>query len=140
MDIDVGAISAVFRAAESKWEEAGMKPSDRRLALRFSLSVPVYIRTWKSPEPERKVESINLSESGVYFETNTPPSEGAIIHLRIEMPRAIIGSVGTEWRCIGKVVRVAQAGDLSRSGVAVQFAYYEAVTAAEFPAAMSATI
>lgn len=117
-----------------------MNPSERRLASRFSLTVPVYIRAWKSPEPERKAESVNISEGGVYFETDTPPLEGAVIHLRLEMPRAITGIIGTEWRCIGKVVRVTYAGDFSRSGVAVQFAYYEAVTAAEFPAAMSAAI
>ena len=114
-----------------------MKPSDRRLALRFHLSVPVYIRTWTSLEPERKVESINLSESGVYCETDSPPMPGAVIHLRLEMPPAITGSIGTEWRCIGKVVRVTRVADCSRSGVGVQFAYYEAVAAARFPAAQS---
>lgn len=115
-----------------------MKPSDRRLALRFSLNVTVYIRAWKSADAERQVESINLSESGVYFETDTPPAPGAVIHLRLEMPQAITGRVGMEWRCIGKVVRVTSPRDIDRAGVAVQFAYYEAVTAAEFPAAMSA--
>lgn len=115
-----------------------MKPSDRRLALRFALTVPVYIRIWKSSEPEQKVESVNLSESGVYFETEVPPPHGAMIHLRLEMPQAITGRIGMEWRCIGKVVRVTRLAGVSKAGVGVQISYYEAVTAAEFRAAMSA--
>ena len=115
-----------------------MTPSDRRLALRFPLRVPVYIRTWRSLETEREVESINLSESGVYFETDAPPPDATIIHLRLEVPHEITGRVGTEWRCIGKVVRVTHLADCSRSGVAVHFAYHEAVAAAQFPAARTA--
>jgi hypothetical protein len=115
-----------------------MRPSDRRLALRFPVTVPVYIRVWKSPDPERRVESVNLSEAGLYFETDAPPSLGAVIHLRLEMPQVITGRIEREWRCIGKVVRVTPVAGASRSGVGVQFAYYEAVMAAQFPAAKTA--
>jgi hypothetical protein len=115
-----------------------MKRSDRRLALRFPIHVPLYIRKWKCLEDERRVDSVNLSESGVYFETDTPPPEGAVIHIRVEMPKAITGSVGVEWHCIGKVVRVNGTADKARSGVGVRFDYYEAVAGAKFAAVQTA--
>jgi hypothetical protein len=115
-----------------------MKRSDRRLALRFSIKTPLYVRTWRSGEAERRLESVNVSETGVYFETDAPPPEGAVIHIRLEMPSAITGSVGIEWHCIGKVVRVNRTAGVSRSGVGVQFEYYEAVAGAKFQAAQSA--
>ena len=115
-----------------------MKRSDRRLALRFSIRTPLYVRTWKSVEAERRVESVNLSESGVYFETDTPPPEGAVIHIRLEMPWAITGAVGTEWHCIGKVVRVNRRDGAFSAGVAVQFEYYEAVAGAKFQSVQTA--
>ncbi len=114
-----------------------MKPSDRRLALRFSLNVTLYIRAWKSSGPEQKVESVNLSESGVYFETDSPPPQGAVIHLRLEMPHEITGTVGTEWSCIGKVVRVIRDPTYSQSGVGVHFAYYEVLAAPRLSQAQS---
>jgi len=103
-----------------------MKLSDRRLAQRFSLAIPLYIRAWKSPAPEQKVESVNVSECGAYFETDTPPSEGAMMQIRLDMPREVTGDPTVEWRCTGKVMRVQPArfpGTLL--GVSVRFDYYE---------------
>ena len=103
-----------------------MKLSDRRLAHRFSLAIPLYFRAWKSQAPEQKVESINLSECGVYFETDTPPREGAMIQVRLDMPKEITGHPTDEWRCAGKVVRIQPANPLGLLlGVSVRFDYYE---------------
>jgi hypothetical protein len=103
-----------------------MKLSDRRLAQRFCLNIPLYIREWKSPTPERKVESVNVSECGAYFETETPPSEGAVVQIRLKMPNEITGHPTAEWRCTGKVTRI-QPVNSSRAllGVSVRFDYYE---------------
>jgi hypothetical protein len=103
-----------------------MKLSDRRLARRFSLNIPLYIRAWKSAAPEQKVESLNVSECGAYFETDTPPREGAMMQIRLDMPKEITGDPTVEWRCTGKVMRVQPArfsGALL--GVSVRFDYYE---------------
>jgi hypothetical protein len=103
-----------------------MKLSDRRLARRFNITVPLYIRMWKSPAPEQKVESINVSECGVYFVTDTPPHEGAMIQIRLEMPAEITGHPTDEWRCTGKVMRVAPPSSPGALlGVSVRFDYYE---------------
>jgi len=103
-----------------------MKLSDRRLAQRFRLKIPLYIRAWKSQAPERKVESVNVSECGAYFETDTPPCEGEIMQIRLEMPKEITGNPTAEWRCTGKVTRVQPASfPGALRGVSVRFDYYE---------------
>ena len=103
-----------------------MKLSDRRYAQRFALTVPLHFRGWHSTGPELDAASVNVSESGVYFETDAPQSEGAVMRLRIDMPAEITGSPATEWRCMGKVVRVQPAPSQGVAlGVAVRFEYYE---------------
>jgi PilZ domain-containing protein len=103
-----------------------MKPSDRRLAQRFRLTIPLFVREWKTMTPEKKVESVNVSECGVYFETETPPREGAMVHIRLEMPKEITGDTAAEWQCTGKVVGVRPTCPPSFSlGVGVRFDYYE---------------
>ena len=103
-----------------------MKLSDRRLAQRFSLIIPLYIRSWKSQAPEQRVDSLNVSECGAYYETDTPPPEGAMIQIRLDMPREVTGDPTVEWRCTGKVMRV-QPGRApgALQGVSVRFDYYE---------------
>jgi len=103
-----------------------MKPSDRRLAHRFHLTIPMHLREWKTIVPEKVVESVNISECGVYFETDTPPREGATVQIRLEMPKEITGDRTAEWRCTGKVVGVRPTSPPSGSlGVGVRFDYYE---------------
>jgi hypothetical protein len=100
-----------------------MKLSDRRMARRFSINVPLYISEWKSPATEKTVRSANISESGVYFETDTPPGEGTMLRLRLEVPKEIAGDTPIKWHCAGKVIRVQSNGNLK--GVGVRFDYYE---------------
>jgi hypothetical protein len=103
-----------------------MKPSDRRLARRFRLTIPVFVREWKTMTPEKKVESVNVSQCGVYFETDTPPREGAAVQIRLEMPKEITGDATAEWCCTGKVVGVRPTCPPGGSlGVGVRFDYYE---------------
>jgi hypothetical protein len=103
-----------------------MKLSDRRLAQRFSLTIPLYIRAWKSHAPEQKVESVNVSECGAYFQTDTPPREGAMIQIRLKMPMEVTGNPAVEWNFTGKVTRIKLASSPSTLvGVSVRFDYNE---------------
>lgn len=103
-----------------------MKPSDRRFAHRFPLTLPLYLREWRTRTPEMVVESLNVSECGVYFETDTPPREGATVQIRMEMPEEITGHSTAEWHCTGKVVGVRPTSSPNGSlGVGVRFDYYE---------------
>lgn len=107
-----------------------MKPSDRRFAHRFLLTIPLYFREWRTRTPEKAVESLNVSECGVYFETDTPPREGAMVQIRMEMPKEITGHGTAEWHCTGKVVGVRPTSRPGGSrGVGVRFDYYEILRA-----------
>jgi len=103
-----------------------MKLSDRRLAQRFRVNIPLYIRAWKSHAPEQKVESVNVSECGAYFETDTPPREGSMIQIRLDMPNEITGNPTAEWLCTGKVTRIEPVNSSRHLlGVSIRFDYYE---------------
>jgi hypothetical protein len=109
-----------------------MRPSDRRLAYRFPLKVPLRVRVWKSSAPEENLESMNLSERGVYFATDTPLREGVTVQIRFEMPEKITGRPAAEWYCTGRVVRVERISPLRPTlCVAVRFDYYEESPALE---------
>jgi hypothetical protein len=99
---------------------------DRRLAGRYNVKTPLRVRIWKSRTPEVAAESVNLSQRGIYFATNSLLCEGEAVEVFFDMPEEIIGEAAGEWRCTGHVVRVeaikATGGNL---GVGVQFDCYE---------------
>lgn len=108
---------------------------NRRLSRRLNLRTPLRVRIWKSSAPEESAESLNLSQNGVYFATNTPIREGETVEILLNMPAEITDEPSTEWRCTGHVVRV-EAVDSAQGklGVGVQFDCYE-VSRAELPVA-----
>jgi PilZ domain len=100
--------------------------SDRRVARRLSFKTPLRVRIWKSKAPEQKTESVNLSQSGVYFAIEAPPREGETVEILLKMPEEITDEPSIEWRCTGHVVRVERADVASgKCGVGVQFDCYE---------------
>jgi hypothetical protein len=109
---------------------------DRRLTRRLSFKTPMRVRIWKSNEPEHREESLNLSQSGVYFATDSPIREGETVEILLKMPEELTNEPTTEWRCTGHVVRVRRV-DSSRGtlGVGVQFDCYEVSRAEISPSA-----
>jgi Tfp pilus assembly protein PilZ len=99
---------------------------DRRLTRRLSFKTPLRVRIWKSKEPERRAESMNLSQTGVFFATDAPIREGETVEILLKMPEELTSEPTTEWRCTGHVVRVGKV-DSARGhvGVGVQFDCYE---------------
>jgi len=100
--------------------------TDRRLAGRYKVKTPLRVRIWKSPVPEQKAESVNLSQRGIYFATDSQLRKGETVEVFFNMPEEIIGEPTSEWRCTGHVVRVEPihaAG--GKQGVGVQFDCYE---------------
>jgi hypothetical protein len=99
---------------------------DRRLAGRHKLKAPLRVRLWKSAQPEQTAESLNVSQRGIYFATDSLLREGETVEVFFNMPGEIIGEPTSEWRCTGHVVRVEEierAG--GKIGVGVQFDCYE---------------
>jgi PilZ domain len=108
--------------------------SDRRLSRRLSFKTPLRVRLWKSAEPERMTESLNLSQSGIFFAMDSRIREGETVEILLNMPEEITEEPSIEWRCTGHVVRVERADtEWGKVGVGVQFDCYE-VARAEMPA------
>jgi hypothetical protein len=100
--------------------------TDRRLADRFKLKTPLRVRLWKSAVPECRAESVNLSQRGIYFATNSELRKGETVEVFFNMPVEIAGEPTSEWRCTGHVVRVEEINTPNgKQGVGVQFDCYE---------------
>jgi PilZ domain len=100
--------------------------TDRRLAGRYKVKTPLRVRLWKSATPELAAESVNLSQRGIYFATDSLLRQGETVEVFFHMPQEIVGEAASEWRCTGHVVRVEEihaAG--GKQGVGVQFDCYE---------------
>jgi PilZ domain len=100
--------------------------SDRRLAERYKVKTPLRVRLWKSAVPECTAESVDLSQRGIYFATNSEMRKGETVEVFFNMPEEIVGEPPVEWRCTGHVVRVeAISTPGGKQGVGVQFDCYE---------------
>jgi Tfp pilus assembly protein PilZ len=100
--------------------------SDRRLSGRYKVKTPLRVRLWKSALPECTAESVNLSQRGIYFSTNSELRKGETVEVLFHMPEEVVGEPTGEWRCTGHVVRVEEIKTPSgKLGVGVQFDCYE---------------
>src|SRR5438270_2746465 len=94
------------------------------------MKTPLRVRLWKSTNPEQIAESVNVSQRGIYFATDSVLREGETVEVFFNMPEKVLGEPASEWRCTGHVVRVeaiqATGGKL---GVGVQFDCYEVARA-----------
>ncbi len=65
--------------------------SDRRLSGRYKVKTPLRVRLWKSAVPECTAESVNLSQRGIYFATDSALRKGETVEVLFNMPQEIIG-------------------------------------------------
>src|ERR1700741_4612264 len=99
---------------------------DRRTSRSVSLKTPLRGRVWKSPEPEERAVSLNLSQGGGYFATESPIREGETVEVILKMPEELTDEPATEWRCTGHVVRAERIQkDPAKVGIGVRFDCYE---------------
>jgi len=113
--------------------------SDRRLSGRYKVKTPLRVRLWKSLVPECTAESVNLSQRGIYFATNSMLRKGETVEVLFNMPQEIVGEPTSEWRCTGHVVRVEEIKTPSgKLGVGVQFDCYEVSRSAPVDVAIGA--
>ena len=103
-----------------------MSVSERRMARRFILNVPLQLLPIKGPSQAAwAVETMNISTRGVYFTTDLPLSPGQLVQVLLQMPKQISGNVVNARRFTGRVTHVDQNGFANGiSGVGVQFLYY----------------
>ena len=115
--------------------------SNRRLAQRHNVKTALRVHIWKSSVPEERAESVNLSQRGIFFVTNSPFQEGEAVEILLKMPKVITGDPPTEWRCTGLVTRVEPVeSPKGKFGVGVRFDCYEVARSKEpvVPAAIPA--
>jgi Tfp pilus assembly protein PilZ len=99
---------------------------ERRFAERYPVKTALRVRIWKSSIPEERAESVNLSQRGIFFVTNTNFHEGEAVEILLKMPEVITGEPPTEWRCTGLVTRVEPVqSPRGKFGVGVRFDCYE---------------
>ena len=103
-----------------------MTRTERRIAERFGLKIPLRVRIAKSTAPEYTVQSLNVSTRGVSFATDLPLCKGTPVHLVFEMPEEVTHKPASEWRCTGHVVHVQANGSSHGANyVGVGFDCYE---------------
>ena len=107
-----------------------MSTIKQRLARRFNLKLPLRFRPLSNPAtPEQQGESLNLSQSGVYFATDFPLKVGMPVELFLNMPRELTGLSATEVRCVGQVIHIQGGKPLdTKFGVGVHIERYEPIS------------
>jgi len=107
-----------------------MTRTERRLAERFGLKIPLRVRIAKPAASEHAAESLNVSTRGICFATDLPLRQGTPVHVAFEMPEEVARKPASEWRCTGHVVHVQPNGSAPCSTtVGVRFDCYEVVLA-----------
>ena len=105
--------------------------TERRLAARLNLKLPLRVRIPKSTAPEQSVESVNVSPRGIYFATDLSLEKGMGVHLTFEMPEEVSKKPPSQWRCTGHVVHIQPSSSSpGRVCVGVAFDCYEILPAA----------
>lgn len=108
-----------------------MTRTERRLAKRFGLRIPLRVRIAKPAGSEHTAESLNVSERGICFTTDLPLCKGTPVHLAFEMPEEVTHKPACEWRCTGHVVHVEPNGpEQGATRVGAGFDCYEVLVPA----------
>ena len=103
-----------------------MHRTERRLAERFDLKIPLRVRVAKSAAREHTTESLNISKHGICFATDLPLSKGTPVHLEFQMPEEVTHKPTSAWRCTGHVVHVQpHSPQQGATCVGVRFDCYE---------------
>jgi hypothetical protein len=104
-----------------------MPAPERRSARRFIMKVPLKFRPMKAAtHPEETGASMNISTHGVFFATDQKVPKGLMLQVHLKMPREVVGDEVAEWCFTGRVAHVESLGATKdKSGVGVQFLYYE---------------
>lgn len=101
-----------------------MPASERRRTRRFKVSIP--LRVHATSEHDHRVQSINVSASGVCFATSQELRVGQRVELELRIPKRVTGSKAAERCFTGRVVHIKTNGSSAAPlEVGVQFLYYE---------------
>ncbi len=97
--------------------------SDRRASRRFTMNLPLRIRSSGSKETGLPAFTRDVSFRGLYFMADAPFEAGNEIEFVLTLPKEVTLSGDVNIRCFGQVVRVEPHDE--RRGVAARIERYE---------------
>ncbi len=97
--------SSFFLTSPTPPSRLDLTVNDNRKNQRFELRLPLeVVRSGNRPHPSLGY-TLNLSSSGVLFESDDPPMVGDIIEYYITLPTSANAEEAVRLRCMGKVMR-----------------------------------
>ena len=100
--------------------------ADRHVTRRHSFKAPLRVRIWKSVIPERRTESKNLSESGIFYTTDCLLHVGTTVEILLKMPEEITAEATTECLRTGRVAGVEPINSSrGKPGISVELDCYQ---------------
>ncbi len=104
-----------------------MPGDERRKERRHNLRVPVKMRPTEGVTPyTSEAESVNISNTGLYFELPNPPKIGTHIELAFAMPGEVTGGAKMKIRCLARVIRMDNK-ESGRAGIAAHIERFESI-------------
>jgi hypothetical protein len=103
--------------------------SDRRIARRFTMSLPLRILSSQPPSSELRTQTRDVSYQGLYFLAEANFEVGHEIEFILTLPQQVSQNGDVDIRCRGQIVRVEATSD-GQVGVAAKIERYEFVPAA----------
>ena len=102
-----------------------MNAAEKRRARRFPMTLPVAVKAEDLGKGELKVQTRDISSSGVYFEFASPLDVGTALEFVLTLPEEITKGSSVRIKCMGKVVRVDRLREGSHIGIAASIERYE---------------
>jgi hypothetical protein len=98
--------------------------AERREARRFTMTLPMRVRSRKAHDPELKGHTRDVSYRGLYFLAEAEFETGTEIEFIITLPQLSTQSGDVDIRCHGQIVRVEPASN-GHKGIAAKIDKYE---------------
>jgi c-di-GMP-binding flagellar brake protein YcgR len=98
--------------------------SERRVARRFTMSLPLRVLAREPRNSELRAQTRDVSYQGLYFLAEEPFEVGTEIEFVITLPQQVAQTGDVDIRCRGQIVRVESTSN-GRLGVAAQIERYE---------------
>jgi hypothetical protein len=103
--------------------------SERRVARRFTMSLPLRVLPRESRSHELRTQTRDVSYQGLYFMAEAQFEVGSEIEFVLTLPKLVAQSGEVDIRCRGQIVRVESAVN-GNVGVAAKIERYEFLPAA----------
>jgi len=98
--------------------------SERRIARRFNMSLPLRVLPRESRTSELRTHTRDVSYRGLYFLAEAQFEVGNEIEFVLTLPRQIAQTSDVDIRCRGQIVRVESTSN-GQMGVAAKIERYE---------------